>query len=193
MALKGASLNTQPLVLSGHNMVPGWTPSRVDQGVDGTLTSDGFVAPWKCKVLRAVGFVRSWEGGWTVVEILEGPLQGQGIYIAEGAVCNFMLDAVVPAGAKLCNRELNAFFNPPLLGNIEAGFVAPNANQPLAQTFPGYPFTSANADQSVQAITAGEAFDRVIGALGGARGRNYSSNKADYSLLPSTLRAALKL
>src|SRR5581483_4705498 len=172
-----------------HNTVPGWTPTRIDQGVDGTLSAEGFNAPFMCKILRAVDFTEGWKGGWIVAEILYGPYRGQGFYVAEGAkpAAGIVEGKVIPhGGIRICDRQVNGYNN--VFGNIECGWVAPSMDMSLARTLPGY-----SGDQSIQAITCGAAFNLFIEQCGGAGGFNHSGLTPDWGLLPSTLRKALRV
>lgn len=172
-----------------RNPMPGAKPTRIDQGADYNLTSAGYIAPFKCKIIRAVTFTSGWQGGWIVYEILEGPFTGQGVYVAEGVVpaAGIVVGRTVNAGTKLCDVGPNRFFNPPLIGNIETGWVAPNADEALARTLPGY-----GGDQSVQAIACGAAMDRFNRWLGVPAAANESGHTPDFSLLPAGLQKALE-
>jgi len=170
---------------SWHNPVPGWSPSRIDQGVDGTLTDKGFCAPFKCKVIRSVAYTPGWRGGWMVCEILYGPFTGQAFFVAEGAKSLFPAGHVIEkGGTRIAERQNNGYNN--VFGNIECGWAAPNAAQPLSQTLSGYA-----GDQSVAAITAGTAFNIFIEQCGGQGGHNGSGHIPNWGLLPSKLRHAL--
>jgi len=172
---------------SWHNPVPGWTPSRVDQGVDGTLSDKGYCAPFKCKILRSVNYTPGWKGGWLVYEILYGPFKGQAVFAAEGLRPIVHVGQVIDKGGhRIADRANNGYNN--VFGNIETGWVAPNGNQPLCQTMPGY-----SGDQSIQAITCGMAFNRFIEQCGGAPGHNNSGHQPNWGLLPANLRKALQL
>ena len=170
----------------GKNPVPGWHPTRVDQGVDGTLSGSGFVAPFEVRVVYAYAHSSGWDnGGYLAVKILHGALAGQFLYIAEGIVPVVHAGEDVAAGARLCDRVTNPYNG--VFGNIEAGFADPNEPlRPLAQALPGY-----SGDQSIAAITAGEAMNKLIKDLGGAAGVNESGNKPEPSLLPAQIRNAL--
>jgi hypothetical protein len=173
--------------LSGHNPVPGWAPGRIDQGVDGTLAHP-YWAPLKMKVVFAQAHDVGWgNGGYIAGRVLRGSLTGAVVFVAEGIRPARKVGDVVWAGQRLARRAVNPYNG--IFGNIETGFANPNApGQPLAQTFPGY-----SGDQSVQAITAGGAMNRMIYLLGGARGHNHSGNTANWSLLPRFMRNALGL
>jgi hypothetical protein len=140
-----------------------------------------------CKILRAVIYTPGWRGGWTVAEILYGPFKGQAFYVAEGAKPVVHVGQVIQKGGHtICERQNNGYNN--IFGNIEAGWVAPNGNQPLCQTWSGY-----SGDQSIQAITAGCAFNLFVEQCGGAGGRNESGHNPQWSLLPASLRKALEV
>jgi hypothetical protein len=173
---------------SGRNPVPGWHPSRVDQGVDGTLSSSGFDAPFDVRVVDAIAHSPGWDnGGYVVVKILNGSLAGQYIYVSEGVVPVVHVGETVRAGTRLVNRVTNPYNG--VFGNIETGFADPHEPlRPLAQALHGYA-----GDQSVAAITAGEAMNHLIGDLGGARGTNESGHSPDWALLPAQIRDALGL
>ena len=171
---------------NGKNPVPGWHPSRVDQGVDGTLSGSGFVAPFKVKVVYAYAHSAGWDnGGYLAVKILQGSLAGQYLFVAEGIVPVVHVGETIAAGTRLCNRVTNPYNG--VYGNIEVGFADPNQPlRPLAQALPGY-----SGDQSIAGITAGQAMNHLIKDLGGATGTNESGNKAEPSLLPKQIRDAL--
>ena len=172
----------------GHDPVPNWAPSRVDQGVDGTLSAEGFRAPFEVKVLHAIAHASGWDnGGYVVVQILQGPFQGQMLYVAEGVRAVVSAGQVVKAGDRLCDRAIDPYNG--VFGSVETGFADPNAPlRPLAQALRGYA-----GDQSVAAITAGGAMNQLIRELGGAGGMNKSGVQGDFALLPVQLRRALGL
>jgi hypothetical protein len=172
---------------SWHNPVPDWFPTRIDQGVDGTLSDKGFCAPFKCKILRAVDYTAGWKGGWLVAEILYGPYKGQGFFVAEGIKPVVHVGQIIPhGGIRIAERAINGYNN--VFGNIECGWVAPSADMSLARTLPGY-----SGDQSIQAITCGSAFNVFIEQCGGRGGFNYSGLQPNWGLLPEALRRALQV
>lgn len=170
----------------GKDPVPGWHPSRVDQGVDGTLSGSGFVAPFKVKVVYATAHDSGWDnGGYVAMKILQGPLMGQYLFVAEGIAPVVHAGDIVAAGTRVCNRANNPYNG--VFGNIETGFADPSEPlRPLAQVLPGY-----SGDQSIAGITAGQAMNHLIKDLGGATGVNESGNKAEPSLLPKQIQNAL--
>lgn len=172
----------------GHNPVPNWAPSRVDQGVDGTLSAEGFRAPFEVRVLYATAHDPGWDkGGYVVVQILQGPLQGQMLYVAEGVRAVVSAGQVVKPGNRLCDRAIDPYNG--VFGGVETGFADPNDPlRPLAQALGGYA-----GDQSVAAITAGEAMNQLIRDLSGAEGTNESGVQPDFALLQAQVPRALNL
>lgn len=165
------------------NPVPGWNPSRVDQGVDGTITSKGFLAPGDSRILIAQDSNPGWDGGGYIAgQFLDGPLKGFIWYAAEGITPLVHAGQDVTAGSAVGGPRPNPYNG--ILGNIEAGFASQyNAGQPMAQSLPGY-----GGDQSVQAITAGSAFNNLLTALGGMAGKIEVAVQPDLSLLPAALQ-----
>jgi hypothetical protein len=175
----------------GRNPVPGWSPSRLDQGVDGVLRGGrgyGFHAPFDARVVYALAHASGWKGsGYMVLKILRGPLNGQFIYVAEGCLPMYHAGTDVRAGERVCDLDVSPYSN--IRGDVEIGFANPHDwKQPLAQVLRGYA-----GDQSVAGITAGEAMNHLIRDLGGSGGRNESGRQPDYALLPDQIRDALGL
>ena len=141
------------------NPVPGARTGRVDQGVDYTLSSRGFLAPGKAKILIADSSNAGWPGGGYIAYQLEdGPLAGAIGYAAENIRPVVKVGETVAAGTQIGT--------PVSGGTIEAGWASnQNPGQPLAQTISGY-----GGDQSYQALTAGYSFSRFVQALGGVAG-----------------------
>ena len=148
------------------NPVPGASTGRIDQGVDYTLSSSGFLAPGKSQILIANANDSGWGGGgYIAAKLLDGPLAGDVYYVAEGVKPVVKAGDIVQAGQQLVTRVTNPFNG--TLGNIEAGWANPNnPGQPIAQTLSGY-----SGDQSSQALTAGYAFSNFVTALGGIAGQ----------------------
>lgn len=147
------------------NPVPGAATGRVDQGVDYTLSSSGFLAPGRSKILVADASNSGWGGGgYIAAQLLDGPLAGSVYYIAEGVKPVVTAGETVAAGTQLVDRIPNPFNG--VLGNIESGWANPaSPGQPLAQSLTGY-----SGDQSTQALTAGYSFSKFVQALGGVGG-----------------------
>lgn len=143
------------------NPVPGAHTGRVDQGVDYTLGSAGFVAPGRSKIV-AVSSGGGWGSEYVAGQLLDGPLAGQVWYIAEaaGKAPGVVEGAIVNAGQQIAPQGSSTG------GAVEAGWANPsNPLQTLAQSLSGY-----SGDQSSQALTAGYSFSRFVHALGGAAG-----------------------
>lgn len=147
------------------NPVPGASTGRIDQGVDYTLSSQGFLAPGRSKILVATSGDPGWGGGGYIAgQLLDGPLAGQIWYAAEGILPAIAPGSVVNAG-QLVGEPVHSPYNG-ILGNIEAGWTNPsNPRQTLAQSLSGY-----GGDQSSQALTAGYSFSQFVSALGGVAG-----------------------
>lgn len=149
------------------NPVPGASTGRIDQGVDYTLSSSGFLAPGRSKILHADASNSGWAGGgYIAAQLLDGPLAGSVYYVAEGVApaAGITKDKIVAAGTPLVVRVKNPYNG--VLGNIEAGWADPsNPTRPLAQSLSGY-----SGDQSSQALTAGYSFAKFVQAVGGAGG-----------------------
>lgn len=159
------------------NPVPGASTGRVDQGVDYTLSPQGFVAPGKAKILQADAHNPGWKGGgYIAYQLLDGPLAGSVGYVAEGVTPapGISPGKIVNAGTQLVTRAINPYNG--TLGNIEAGWADPNSpGRPLAQALSGY-----GGDQSTAALTAGYSFSQFVTALGGVGGtfQNVASSVA---------------
>jgi hypothetical protein len=148
------------------NPVPGATTGRIDQGVDYTLGSQGFLAPAPSVILQADQTNSGWRGGgYIAAKITSGPLAGLVYYVAEGIAPLVQKGQQVAAGTRLGLGVSNPYNM--IVGNIEAGWANPsNPGQPLAQTLSGY-----SGDQSTQALTAGYSFAKFIEGLGGVAGK----------------------
>jgi biotin carboxyl carrier protein len=147
------------------NPIPGAQSGRIDQGVDYTLSSSGFLAPGKSKVLIANQSDRGWDGGgYLALQLLTGPLAGAVYYVAEGVRPIVHVGQIVDAGQQLVTRSYNPYNG--ILGNIEAGWATPgNPGQPLSQSQGAY-----SGDQSQTGLTAGYSFSRFVSSLGGVAG-----------------------
>ena len=149
------------------NPVPGASTGRIDQGVDYTLGTGGFVAPGKSQILQADASNPGWKGGgYIAAKLLDGPMANHVYYIAEGIrpAVGVTVGAIVNAGDQLVSRIANPYNG--TVGNIEAGWADPNSpGRPLAQASAGY-----SGDQSTQALTAGYSFSKFVHALGGVSG-----------------------
>lgn len=152
-------------VPAGHyvNPFPGAQTGRIDQGVD--YTAKQFLSPGRAKVLVANQTDAGWGGGgYLALELLDGPLKGSIVYMAEGIAPLVQVGETVAAGQAVAKPVTNPYNG--TVGNIEAGWANPHSpGQPLAQTFTGY-----GGDQSTQALTAGYSFSQFVHALGGVAG-----------------------
>ena len=160
----GASTGTLPAG-SYTNPVPGATTGRIDQGVDYTLGSGGFVAPGRSQILVADTSNSGWKGGgYIAAKLLDGPLAGAVYYIAEGIKPLVSAGQTVAAGTQLGSGVANPYNN--VVGNVEAGWANPSSpTVPLAQSLTGY-----SGDQSRPGLTAGYSFSSFVHALGGVPG-----------------------
>lgn len=149
------------------NPVPGAGPSRIDQGGDYTLSSQGFLAPGRSKILMADASNSGWAGGgYIAAQLLDGPLAGSVYYVAEGIKPIVQVGQEVAAGTQLVVRTNNPYNG--ILGNIEAGWANPSSpGQPLAQVTGGYGEGTTTA--------AGAAWDKFVTSLGGVADRATSS------------------
>lgn len=155
------------ITLGGYtNPVGNWQPGRIDQGVDGTLTSSA-VAPGDSIILPVTKVSDpGWAGGGYIAgQLTTGKLKGKCWYIAEGIVPIVPVGAKVKAGSPVARRIVSPYANHQL-GNIEIGWADPNSpGRPLAQSISGY-----GGDQSPQAMAAGNSFNRFILKLGASPG-----------------------
>lgn len=143
------------------NPVPGATTGRVDQGVDYTLGSAGFVAPGRSQIVY-VGSGGGWGNEYVAGKLLDGPLAGSVWYIAEAAAKapGVVEGAIVNAGEQIVPKGSSTG------GAIEAGWANPaSPGQTLAQSLTGY-----SGDQSRQALASGYSFSTFVAALGGVSG-----------------------
>jgi len=176
----GASTSTIPAG-SYINPVPGAQTGRIDQGVDYTLGSGGFVAPGRSQILEATASSSGWQGGgYLAAKLLDGPLAGAVYYVAEGIRPLVKVGDTVAAGTPLTSSIANPYNG--VVGNIEAGWANPSSpTVPLAQSLSGY-----SGDQSRQGLTAGYSFSSFVHALGGVKGVFQGVGQA---LAPSILQA----
>lgn len=137
------------------NPVPGASASRIDEGGDYTLSSQGFLAPGKSKIIATTGSF--FRGGTVIAQLLDGPLAGQYYYIAEGISPAVKVGDVVNAGTKIADPVTSPYNG--RVGNVEAGWSDANGI-PLAKSTGGYVEGWATA--------AGAAWDAFVRALGGA-------------------------
>lgn len=146
------------------NPVGNWSPSRIDQGVDGTLKSP-YLAPGDSKIIQSDVSNPGWQGGgWLTGQLTSGSLKGKVWYVAEGIAPLVPAGAVVKAGTAVA-RTIPSPYNT-IVGNIETGWADPgNPGRPLAQSLPGY-----GGDQSPQAMAAGNSFNRFLLKLGASPG-----------------------
>jgi hypothetical protein len=157
-----------------QNPVPGASTGRIDQGVDYTLGSGGFLAPGRSQIIAADAHNAGWKGGgWITAKLLDGPLAGAVYYVAEGVApaAGIVPGKIVDAGTQLVQRVTNPYNG--ALGNIEAGWANSAGTAPQAQSSPGY-----GGDQSTQALTAGYSFSKFVHALGGVAGAFQGAGQA---------------
>lgn len=159
----GGSSNLPPGTYT--NPVPGATTGRIDQGVDWTLSGQGFLAPGKSQILIADQSNAGWDGGGYVAgKLLDGPLAGAVWYVAEGVAPTVKVGDTVNAGTKVAS-PVSSPYNA-IVGNIEAGWAEASGGTPLAQSIAGY-----GGDQSSQALEAGYSFNLFARALGAVAGQ----------------------
>lgn len=136
------------------NPVPGASASRIDEGGDYTLSSQGFLAPGKSKIVAITG--NFFRGGTVIAQLLDGPLAGQFYYVAEGIRPTVAVGDTVNAGQQIAAGVASPYNG--IVGNIEAGWSDANGT-PLAQSTGGY--------TEGQATAAGAAWDAFVHSLGG--------------------------
>ena len=156
----GAGSSTLPAG-SYTRPVPVATSGRVDQGVDYTLGSAGFVAPGRSKIVYT-GAGSGWGNEYVAGQLLDGPLAGSVWYVAEAAskLAGIAQGAIVNAGQQITPAGSSTG------GAIEAGWADPsNPGNPLAQSLSGY-----SGDQSRAGLTAGYSFSMFAHALGAPAG-----------------------
>lgn len=152
------------------NPVTTWTPTRIDQGVDGTLDNP-YVALGDSQIIFAVPYDSGWKGGWIVGKLTSGPLSGKYWYVAEGVYPIVNQGANVTAGTSV-GRPVPSGANG-ITGNIETGWADPNQPmRPLAQSLPSYASAdpSVKRDQSPAAMACGNSFNRLLVRLGAKPG-----------------------
>lgn len=150
------------------NPVGLWTPTRVDQGVDGTLKGP-YMAPADSTIVLAQPSNAGWGpiggpgGGWIVGRITSGALKGKYWYVAEGIYPLIAQGTNVQAGTPVGRTVINPFNQIP--GNIETGWADPNnPGRPLSQSLPTYATAdpAVKRDQSPAAIACGNSFNRWL-------------------------------
>lgn len=140
------------------NPFPGASSSRVDQGVDYTITQ-----PVKAPGTLAIKHVGNISGFGTYIagQLLDGPLAGRGVYFAEGLApaAGVTPGAVIPKGADVAVPAQGPYGH----GVIESGWADIKSSwyAPLAQSTGGF----ANASTA-----AGASYNRFVQALGGPLG-----------------------
>ncbi len=141
------------------NPVGAWRPKRIDQGVDGTLTSN-YLAPGNSIIGPITG--NGWPGGTYICgTFTDGVLKGKAWYVAEGVSPLVSAGAHVSAGTPVARPSTGRDGSSPN-GLIETGWANPsNPSQTLAQSLPGY-----GGDQSPQAIACGNSFNRFLVKVG---------------------------
>jgi hypothetical protein len=146
------------------NPFPGASASRVDQGVDYTITQP-VVAPGDFKI-TAID-TRSGFGNYIAGQLTSGPLAGRAIYFAEGlaAAPGVAVGQTVKAGKPIAVPIAGPYG----MGVIEAGWAdITRSFDPLAKGTGGYREGSSTA--------AGVSFNRFIQSLkGGPVGHVYAS------------------
>jgi len=142
------------------NPVPGASASRLDEGADYTLSSKGFVAPGRSRIVGTSGSF--FQGGNIWAQFLDGPLAGQYWYVGEGVkpTSGIKPGVIVQAGQRITDSIASPYNG--IVGNIEAGFSDANGT-PLAQSTGGY--------SEGQTTAAGVAWNNFVKGLGGAAGR----------------------
>jgi hypothetical protein len=138
------------------NPVPGASGSRIDEGGDYTLGSQGFLAPGRSKIIGTAGSF--FQGGNIWGQFLDGPLAGQYWLVGEGVkpAAGIAPGTIVQAGQKVADAVASPYNG--IVGNIEAGFSDHNGI-PLAQSTGGY--------SEGQTTAAGVAWDHFVTGLGG--------------------------
>jgi hypothetical protein len=142
------------------NPFPGATPSRVDQGVDYTITKP-VLAPGDF-VVKHIGQVAGF-GTYIAGQLLNGPLGGRGIYFAEGLApaAGVHVGSIIKAGQPVADPATGPYGH----GVIESGWanITSSWYAPLAQSTGGHGGGEASA--------AGASYNRFVHALGGPLGR----------------------
>lgn len=159
-APSGGGAPAPQVTTSGYvNPFPGASASRVDQGVDYTITKP-VVAPGDFLV-KYVGHVAG-LGTYIAGVLLNGPLAGRGVYFAEGLAPASGVSAgnVIKQGQPIANPASGSYGT----GVIESGWADIKSSwfAPLAQSTGGYTEGDSTA--------AGASFNRFIHALGGPLG-----------------------
>jgi putative peptide zinc metalloprotease protein len=160
------SVSPVPGELTGYvNPVPGAVATRVDQGVDYTLSPQGFLAPAASRIIEADASNSGWAGGgYVAAEILNGPLAGHIYYVSEGVTPAVQAGDVVSPGTPIATPVASPYNG--IVGNIEAGWADPNVpGRPLAQSLEGY-----SGDQSLQGLEAGWSWNIFATSLGAPTG-----------------------
>jgi hypothetical protein len=141
------------------NPFPGANASRVDQGVDYTITKP-VVAPGDFLV-KHISNIPGF-GTYIAGVLLDGVLGGRGVYFAEGLTpaSGVTVGEVVKQGQPIANPAKGPYGT----GVIESGWADITSNwfAPLAQGTGGYTEGDSTA--------AGASFNRFIHALGGPLG-----------------------
>lgn len=142
------------------NPFPGAAPSRVDQGVDYTITKP-VLAPGKL-VIKRVGQIAGF-GTYIAGQLLDGPLAGRGVYFAEGLApaSGVKAGSIINAGQPVADPATGPYGH----GVIESGWadITSSWYAPLAQGTGGY--------QEGTSTAAGASYNRFIHALGGPLGK----------------------
>lgn len=158
----GAGTDPNPHVTTGSytNPFPGASASRVDQGVDYTITQP-VLAPGRL-VIKHIGQIAGF-GTYIAGQLLDGPLAGRGVYFAEGlAPANGVKPgSILNAGDQVAVPAAGPYGH----GVIESGWadITSSWYAPLAQGTGGYHEGASTA--------AGASFNRFVHALGGPLGR----------------------
>jgi TP901 family phage tail tape measure protein len=147
-----------------RNPIPrGVTPERIDMGVDFS-GSGPILAMGAGRVIETSG--GGWPGGpFMSYRLLDGPLAGMGVYVAEN------IRPVVRTGQTVKpGQHIADMFNGGT--GIETGFADSSGFRPLSQTPDAGSITGANLPPN-GATQVGELFDELLVALGAPRAPNF--------------------
>lgn len=160
------------------NPVPGASPSRIDEGTDYTLGSQGFLAPGRSKIIGTSGHF--FQGGNIWGQFLDGPLAGQYWIVGEGVkpASGITPGTIVQAGQRVTDSIASPYNG--IVGNIEAGFSDAHGT-PLAQSTGGY--------SEGQTTAAGVAWNNFVKSTGGVVGKAETAIRGSLSGVLAGLQA----